>query len=578
MILSLIGRDFLRPIAEISGQFRASEGRLDDVDLKSTGLSTEVGGLVHAFNGMRNRARIEAQKARQAQEMLETAVEITGLGYCLFSLDEQRAFDVEGRFLDLHGAAPDQGDKTLERIFGQVLEKCQNSFDAVSNTGEPETISDVVEWRQDDGKTRHLSRTYHIRRDAEDKGILVDVAAMDISDLNNLEEQLRQSQKMEMVGNLTGGIAHDFNNLLAVIMGNLELLRDELTDSAQKELLDNGLEATLRGADLTRSMLAFARKATLQPTVLDLNEVVRTSKNWVGRTISENIDIETSLLAGLWKVEADLGSTANALLNLFVNARDAMPHGGQITVETSNMRIDENYIDERGEDVEPGRYVLIAVSDTGTGMTARTLDQIFEPFFTTKPVGAGSGLGLPMVLGFMKQSGGTVRVYSEPGVGTTFKLFFPALFDERAVASRTLKEQITSVTAGARILVVEDEARLLEYMGTVLTRAGYNIQTASSGDEAAEIFRKDSSFDVVLTDIVMPGNLQGTNLARVMREIRPDLPVVFMTGYASEAAVHGNGLRPEDIRLMKPVRRVDLLAAIEKSISGHSATPNLRQE
>lgn len=574
----MIGRDFLRPIAEISGQFRASEGRLDDVDLKSTGLSTEVGGLVHAFNGMRNRARIEAQKARQAQEMLETAVEITGLGYCLFSLDEQRAFDVEGRFLDLHGAAPDQGDKTLERIFGQVLEKCQNSFDAVSNTGEPETISDVVEWRQDDGKTRHLSRTYHIRRDAEDKGILVDVAAMDISDLNNLEEQLRQSQKMEMVGNLTGGIAHDFNNLLAVIMGNLELLRDELTDSAQKELLDNGLEATLRGADLTRSMLAFARKATLQPTVLDLNEVVRTSKNWVGRTISENIDIETSLLAGLWKVEADLGSTANALLNLFVNARDAMPHGGQITVETSNMRIDENYIDERGEDVEPGRYVLIAVSDTGTGMTARTLDQIFEPFFTTKPVGAGSGLGLPMVLGFMKQSGGTVRVYSEPGVGTTFKLFFPALFDERAVASRTLKEQITSVTAGARILVVEDEARLLEYMGTVLTRAGYNIQTASSGDEAAEIFRKDSSFDVVLTDIVMPGNLQGTNLARVMREIRPDLPVVFMTGYASEAAVHGNGLRPEDIRLMKPVRRVDLLAAIEKSISGHSATPNLRQE
>lgn len=199
-------------------------------------------------------------------------------------------------------------------------------------------------------------------------------------------------------------------------------------------------------------------------------------------------------------------------------------------------------------------------------MSRDTLDRIFEPFYTTKPVGAGTGLGLPMVLGFMKQSGGTVQVYSEPGVGTTFKLYFPALHEGEATTKQGAEKLSMPVTIGARILIVEDELRVLENLRRVLSDAGYHVQAASSGDEAAAIFSKDTGFDAVVTDIVMPGSLQGTTLARRLREVRPDLPIVFMTGYASEATVHGNGLLPQDIRLMKPVRRTDMLAAIEKSM------------
>lgn len=381
------------------------------------------------------------------------------------------------------------------------------------------------------------------------------------------EAKLAQAQKMEAVGRLTAGVAHDFNNLLGVIMGNLELLQDDIHDEDQRQLIRNGLEATLRGADLTRSMLAFARKAPLNPKVLDLNDVVRRAKNWVGRTIPERIEIELSLLAGLWKTEADEAATINVLLNLILNACDAMVDNGKITIETANVRVDDDYVDSRHEDIETGRYVMVAVSDTGTGIAPEKFERIFEPFYTTKPPGAGSGLGLAMIMGFMKQSNGFVRVYSEPGCGTTFKLYFRTSHDALAVGYRSAKKSSEPATGTGRILVVEDEPEVLANLEAVLTKAGYQIQTACNGDTAAKIFATDTGFDLLLTDIVMPGELQGTTLSRVLRETRPDLPIVFMTGYASEATVHGNGLHPEDIRLMKPVRRSDLLAAIQKSIT-----------
>ncbi len=277
------------------------------------------------------------------------------------------------------------------------------------------------------------------------------------------------------------------------------------------------------------------------------------------------------MLAGLWKTRIDPYAIENALLNLVINARDAMPDGGKLTFETSNMRIDEEYNKSRYENLPAGRYVMLAVSDTGYGIAPEILNRIFEPFYTTKPIGSGSGLGLSSVEGFVHQSGGTIRVYSEVGSGTTFKLFFPAAQKEDAGMSKFAEEPSLVTSKGTRILVVEDALEVLNVLSIFLEKAGYDISTAKSGDEALAIFNGDQAFDLLITDIVMPGTLMGTDLARKIRELRPELPIVFMSGYASEATVHGNGLRPEDIRLMKPIRRLDLLRAVEKAISTGAA-------
>lgn len=271
----------------------------------------------------------------------------------------------------------------------------------------------------------------------DDESILTVGFVMDVTAEVRAQQQLEtqriiadRAQKLDSIGRLTGGMAHDFNNLLAAIMGCLELLRDDETDVKQLDLIDAGLSATRRGADLTRSMLAFARSATLEPSFIDLNTLVNETRNWAGRTLPSSIDVNTSLLVGLWPIKADISSTENALLNLIVNARDAMPEGGELTIETSNVRIDEAYLDARQQKIEPGRYVVLTVRDTGHGIPNETLEHIFEPFFTTKAPGDGTGLGLSMILGFMQQSGGTVQVTSELDVGTTFKLYFKAFTDE----------------------------------------------------------------------------------------------------------------------------------------------------
>ncbi|MEP2718736.1 PAS domain-containing protein [Pseudophaeobacter sp.] len=391
----------------------------------------------------------------------------------------------------------------------------------------------------------------------------------DISDEIERDNQIRQAQKLESIGKLTGGVAHDFNNLLAVILGNLELLQEEHRGVGGEDFIESAIEATLRGAGLTRNMLSFARRAELEPTQQDINSVVRHTKNWIARTLREDILIETSLLAGLWSTEVDQNSLESALLNLILNARDAMPDGGSLTIETANMRIEEEYIQTRHEDIEPGRYVMLAVSDTGEGIHQDNLSSVFDPFFTTKQAGKGSGMGLSMVQGFVKQSGGSIQVYSELGLGTTFKLYFKACETD---GSRPKIEPETENDAAAnrgktRILLVEDEAEVLSILQAILRSVGFCVVTATSGDEALKIFKKDTEFDLLMTDIVMPGSLKGTALATELRRLKKELPVVFLSGYANEATVHGNGLRPRDIRLMKPVSRKDLLRSVDKALN-----------
>lgn len=404
-------------------------------------------------------------------------------------------------------------------------------------------------------------------------GIYIDVTreAMAEARAHEAEELAHQAQKNESIGQLTGGMAHDFNNLLAVVLGNLELIRENPNAEEAPAMFDAAINACDRGAKLTRGMLFFARKARLTPVKLDLNAVVRDAGNWMKRAIPSSIEMETSLLAGLWPVRIDPGSLESALLNLILNARDAMGGQGRLTIETANMRIDEAYVDARNESLPPGRYVMLAVSDTGEGMTPETTQRIFEPFFTTKAPGSGSGIGLAMVLGFVRQSGGTVQVFSEPGVGTTFKLRFPALPGKGRLKDLTGDAQVRIQRDGTadgpgRMLLVEDEAEVRKVVRTTLTKAGYDVTEAASGDEALDRFRADPQFDLVVTDIVMPGSLQGPRRAQAIREIDPAARFVFMTGYASEAAVHGNGLRPEDIRLMKPFPHSELLNAVRTAL------------
>lgn len=423
-----------------------------------------------------------------------------------------------------------------------------------------------------DGQTRWLDYHGSISK-ANDKVVITSIV-LDATREVELQVQMetereisRLAQRHESIGQLTGGVAHDFNNLLAVILGNLELLRDNDGPPDQVKMIDSAITASLRGAELTKNMLAFARKAPLTPVTLNLNNVVLEAKNWMGRALPASVVVETSLLAGLWPIDADRASLESALLNLSLNARDAMEGHGNLTIETANVRIDEAYTDARKEKLAPGRYVMLAVSDTGPGISDDTIDSIFEPFFTTKAPGSGSGLGLSMTMGFMRQTGGTVQVYTEVGEGTTFKLYFPASEAKGEPSSKPVLTDNSASVDGQRLLLAEDEDAVRETLVTILERAGYQVTATASGDAAFAAFQADPTFDMLLTDIVMPGKLQGTGLARELRAQWPELPVLFMSGYASEATVHGNGLKPTDIRLMKPVQRAELIAAVGKVIS-----------
>lgn len=532
-----------------------------------------VTGSLHRFHQLSGEElRRRNNELMKSHSRIVQSAKLAGLGYAVTNQTTGQVLECDDAFAAMHGLTAEEF--TSLEISNGIISKLIHEDDREAAMEVRRRLlrgeALISEFRHDlpSGEIRSIRKIFSpIHRPGFPEGSF-EVVSQDVTEARQLHEQLFQTQKMEAIGKLTGGVAHDFNNLLAVVLGNLELLQDGVTESSQKGLIRNCIDATLRGSELTRNMLSFARRAPLQPTILDLNQLVRNMKNWTGRTLPSTIDVETSLLAGLWPTEVDAGSAESGLLNLMLNARDAMPDGGKLTIETSNVRIDEEYVVQRNEDTAPGRYVLLAVSDTGEGIPPENLTKIYEPFFTTKPVGSGTGLGLSMLEGFMKQSGGLIRVYSEPGVGTTFKLYFPVAGDATVRDRGAVFPVPESGTARrGTILLVEDNSDVLTALRSTLVKAGYRVLDAASGDEARRVFEAERGIDMLLTDIVMPGELQGTTLAKSLRGMRPDLPVVFMSGYASEAAVHGNGLLPQDIRLMKPIRREDLLRAVDKALS-----------
>jgi PAS domain S-box-containing protein len=378
--------------------------------------------------------------------------------------------------------------------------------------------------------------------------------------LAEAEAQLRQAQKMEAIGQLTGGIAHDFNNMLAVVIGSLELLerRGELSPRSQR-YIDAAMDGARRAASLTQRLLAFSRRQPLKPESIDVNKLVADTSELLRRSIGANVRLETVLAGGLWRVHADPNQLASVLINLAVNARDAMPEDGRLTIETQNSHLDEAYA-AAIFGVVPGQYVLIAVSDTGHGMPADVLVKAFDPFFTTKDVGRGTGLGLSQVYGFIKQSNGHVQIYSEPGQGATIKIYLPRLFAaEPEPADIQVLPPATTDRGNEIILVVEDEAAVRRFSVDALEMLGYRILEADGAGSALALLKMHPDIALMFTDVIMP-EVNGARLAEQARRLRPDLRVLFTTGYTRNAVVH-NGVLDPDVDLLGKPYSIDQLAA-----------------
>jgi signal transduction histidine kinase len=379
--------------------------------------------------------------------------------------------------------------------------------------------------------------------------------------IDALNRMLRQSQKLEMIGQLTGGIAHDFNNLLTVILGNAEMMSAGAGGDARLRVAAAAtIQAAERGAELTKRLLAFARRQPLEPTAIDVNRQIADMGDLLIRALGEGIELKIVPADGVWHALADPGQVESAVLNLCVNARDAMPHGGRLTLETKNVVLDAAYAARQSE-VLPGQYVMIAVSDSGTGMDADTLERAFEPFFTTKEVGKGSGLGLSMVYGFAKQSGGHVRIYSEPGQGTTVRLYLPRV-EAGAAAGLPAPKPPPSRRGTEKILVVEDDELVRASVCGQLAALDYRIVAAGDGPAALEILARDADFDLMFTDIVIPGDCDGFELAGRARKLRPGLPVLFTSGYTENALQHTSRLDLGADFIQKPYRQSELAEKI----------------
>jgi len=516
----------------------------------------------HLARSFKEQQQRDAAEISRINARLSTVLDSSPLP--VFSLDPQ------GLVASWNGAA--------ERVFGHpAADAIGRPFSSLQQAGNGEleaariramngeTLRNLqMQWAAPGGQPRDIM--YAMAPIAEADGRIGGAVcvAEDVTDKIRLERQLMQAQKMEAIGQLTGGVAHDFNNLLTVITGVIDTLRDGVADRPDLAALATMIDqAATRGADLTRHMLAFARKQPLQPRDTDLNALAEDSIGLLRPALGAEIEIEIVLAPDAWHCLIDPSQLTSALLNLSINARDAMPRGGKITLETANAMLDEAYAKENS-DVTPGPYVMIAVSDTGTGIPAEIRDRVFDPFFTTKEVGQGTGLGLSMVFGFIKQSGGHIKIYSEVGHGTTIKMYLP----RAQQAEDAAQESVPSRPRGGSetILVVEDDALVRRNVVAQLTGLGYTTIEAADGVEALRVVETNGAIDLLFTDVVMPGGINGRMLADEVTRKRPAIRVLFTSGYAQNAIVHHGRLEAGVHLLGKPYRTADLARMVRVAL------------
>jgi len=392
-----------------------------------------------------------------------------------------------------------------------------------------------------------------------------------IAEREKVEDALRQAQKMETIGQLTGGVAHDFNNLLTIILGNLRRLQQRLIDEGNvermRQAVANAIGGAERAAALTRSLLAFSRRQPLNPKPVDVNNLIAGMSDLLRRSLGEGVRVETVVAGGLWRTSVDPNQLENALLNLAVNARDAMPDGGKLTIETANAHLDSRYAADHDE-VLAGQYVAICVTDTGVGMSRSIIDQVFEPFFTTKEIGKGTGLGLSQVYGFVKQSGGHVKIYSERGEGTTVKIYLPRLLGEEQPAEMPVKPMEAAANGQSEtILVVEDDPGVREHTVETLRELGFRVIDAADGAAALGILDRLPGIDLMFTDVGLPGGMNGRQLADEAQRRHPALKVVFTTAYARNAIIHEGRLDPGVHLVTKPFTVADVASALRVALA-----------
>lgn len=421
-----------------------------------------------------------------------------------------------------------------------------------------------------DGEIRWVHEKGNVEKDADGNPTKMLGVVRDITQKRDTAEQLYQAQKMEAVGQLTGGIAHDFNNLLAVMLGNTELLEDYISDDENARYHYDKIKQTIENsAALTQRLLVFSRKQALASETIDIRGLVGGLDDMLRRALGETIDLRAIHAVDLWSAFIDPHQLENALVNLAVNAHSAMPKGGTLTIETANITLDEAYA-KQNEEATPGDYVVVSVTDTGTGISPEILNKVFEPFFTTKDIGEGSGLGLSMIYGFVKQSNGHITVSSKLDYGTTFKLYFPRSQDIAAPKNAKVATPIFEPASG-RILIVEDNPHVRNVPTKILRIQGYDVTEAKDGAEAIDHLQNGQPFDLLFTDVVLPGNLNGIEIAEEAVLIQPDIKILYTSGYAESAINHSDKLIPGVTLINKPYNRSDLLEKVSTILEGNTA-------
>jgi PAS domain S-box-containing protein len=537
----------IRPINNMAGALLQATRGEPVTFLPPTGRKDEIGilaNVLHAFQQNVEHIKRTSVQLVTSQEHLRAVVDTAVDGVIL--VDKQgivRMFN-----------------PACVRLFGyqpeETIGKNVNLLMPLSFEREHAGIVQEAAGRRKDGSTFPMELSVG---EAKPGGETVFVGIIrDLTDRKRTAQQLFQAQKMEAVGQLTGGVAHDFNNLLTVILANADTLFEELSDREDlRPLAEMTRTAAERGAELTNSLLAFSRRQNLEPKAVDINKLVAGMDGLLRRALGENIEIRLVQGAGLWRATVDPGQLESGILNLAINARDAMPEGGRLTIEASNTHIDESY-SEAHDEVKPGQYVLICVSDTGTGMSDEVAARAFEPFFSTKDVGKGTGLGLSMVYGFVKQSGGHIKIYSEVGDGTTFKIYLPRSSMDWEAAGTEPVRKASHPTGTETILMVEDNDLVRQHTEKQLQALGYNVLVASDGPAAMKILERGDPIDLLFTDVVMPGGMGGRQLAENAAALRPSLKILFTSGYTENAVVHHGRLGAGAHLLRKPYQRREL--------------------
>jgi PAS domain S-box-containing protein len=547
-------RSEIRRRKEVEQELRAAqsglEARISERTAELRALNAQLVGEVGERKRAEAAVRESEQRLRGLLEHIPASVVLKG---------------ANGRILLANNRFAERYGRTEGEVVGvpidTVLPTDIAQFDAALDRdllASRRAVTRELEAQFPDGQRRTLDVLKFLVLDDELGVAGIGTIAFDVTERKRLDDRLREAQKLESIGQLTGGIAHDFNNLLTVVLGNIEMAREQGDPAQVRRLLDAALGGAQRGAGLTRQLLAFARRQPLVPRTTDINRLIHDMSHLLARTLGETIVIDTALAADLWTTEVDPHQLESALLNLAINARDAMPRGGSIVIETANVRLDAA---QAGETITAGSYVMARLRDTGSGMSAEVLARAFEPFFTTKEVGRGTGLGLSMVYGFVRQSGGDVRVESRVGHGTVVTMYLPK--SARAVEVG-VDDEGHRPSGTERILVVEDDPDVCQFLVTTLIELGYRVHAAGEAHAALSRLDQDDAFDLLLTDVILPGGMTGRDLSLATQRLNPAMRTMYVSGYPRDALMRDGRLDENLILLSKPFTRGELAQAVRR--------------